>query len=252
MMDEGYIKYRCDWVEEDAIDPQSIDPQSIAELTAYRDALHRLGFIGEYPGGIGFGNVSRRDVLRRDVLRRDVGVVGGVVGSAHPTGFVITGTQTGNLFTLTAADYALVTDFDAAQNRLACKGLRQASSESLTHGVIYESHPGINAIIHVHSPQLWKQLLNQVPTTRADVPYGTPEMAAETQRLFQESPLLQQKIFVMAGHEDGIVTFGESLQMAYRVLINECLLMNFMTQLDSEAALQLPHQRASQTGGCLA
>ena len=61
-------------------------------------------------------------------------------------------------------------------------------------------------------------------------------MAAETQRLFKETPLLQQRIFVMAGHEDGIVTFGDTLQTAYRVLVQWGLMMNVV----AESALQLP------------
>lgn len=217
-MDEGYIKYRCEWIEEDAI-----APSSITELTRYRNALHKLAFIGEYPNGIGFGNISKR---RQNVVGED------------RREFVISGTQTGNLPTLTAADYSLVTDFDPVQNTLTCKGLRKASSESLTHGVIYDSALSISAIIHVHHPQLWKTLLNQVPTTNADVPYGTPEMAAETQRLFRESPLLQQRIFVMAGHEDGVVTFGENFSIAYRTLINWAVRLGIV----SESALQLPYK----------
>ncbi|KPQ36163.1 MAG: putative epimerase [Phormidesmis priestleyi Ana] len=228
-IDEGYIKYRCQWIKEDIV-----ATQSVAELTAYRNALYRLNFIGEYSNGIGFGNLSQRVPMPAYAP----------LSAAASPHFVITGTQTGHLPTLTAADYSLVTDFAPQQNALICKGLRKASSESLTHGVIYASQLGIHAIIHIHSPQLWKRLLNQVPTTRAEVPYGTPEMAAETQRLLQQSPLPQQKILAMAGHEDGIVAFGESLQMAYRVLINACLMTGFMTQSESADALQFPYQQA--------
>jgi L-ribulose-5-phosphate 4-epimerase len=249
MIDEGYIKYRCEWIEGDAI-----APSSILDLTAYRNALHHLNFIGEYPNGIGFGNLSQRTLP--PASPPSLALLSSPLLSSSflpapplsPSSFIITGTQTGHLPTLTAADYALVTAFNVAQNTLTCQGKRQASSESLTHGVIYASHPAINAIIHIHSPQLWQRLLNQVPTTRAEVPYGTPEMAAETQRLFKETPLLQQKIFVMAGHEDGVITFGENLQTAYRVLINWGLMTGFMSQPDSEFALQLPHQLASPTG----
>ena len=231
MMDEGYIKYRCEWIEEDAI-----APQSIIELTRYRDALHQLNFIGEYSNGIGFGNISQRSQLLE--AERSV-----TLNLSKNRQFIISGTQTGNLPTLTAADYSLVTDFDPEQNTLTCKGLRKASSESLTHCVIYESHPSISAIIHVHHPQLWNQLLHQVPTTKADVPYGTPEMAAETRRLFEESPLMQQRIFVMAGHEDGIVTFGKDFSLAYRALINWAVRLNVV----AESALLLPYQKNAQT-----
>ncbi len=215
MIDEGVIKYRCDWEKTAAV-----RPSEVAELTCYRDALHQLNLIAEYPDGVGFGNLSQRYES----------------SPGDPPQFIISGTQTGHLPTLTANDYALVTTFDLAQNTLACKGDRQASSESLTHGVIYTQNPTVQAILHVHHPQLWQQLLNQVPTTRAAIPYGTPEMAIETQRLFTETDLLRSKIFVMAGHEDGIVAFGETLQIAYRTLIN----WGVLTQLIPESALQLP------------
>ena len=216
MIDEGVIKYRCDWEKTAAV-----QPSEVIELTRYRDALHQLNLIAEYPDGIGFGNLSQRYEL-------------------NPGGqpqFIISGTQTGRLPTLNANDYALVTSFDLDQNTLTCKGDRKASSESLTHGVIYTQNPSIHAILHVHHPQLWQQLLNQVPTTRATIPYGTPEMATETQRLFTETDLLRSKVFVMAGHEDGIVAFGETLAIAYRILIN----WGITTQLIPESALQLPH-----------
>lgn len=225
-VDEGYIKYRCDWVRVEAI-----APTETTDLTGYRNALHQLNFIGEYPNGIGFGNISHRKHSSPD--------------SPQPNQFIISGTQTGKLPTLTPADYSLVTTFDPAQNTLTCQGLRQASSESLTHGVIYASHPAIGAIIHIHHAQLWQRLLHQVPTTRAEVPYGTPEMAAETQRLFRESPLLQQRVFAMAGHEDGVVTFGETLQTAYRVLINWALMTGVFSDQKSADALQLPHRQRS-------
>ncbi len=221
MIDEGYIKYRCEWVKADVVTGEVIAP-----ITPYRNALHQLNFIGEYPDGIGFGNISQR-------VDSDL--------AASPQ-FIVSGTQTGNLETLAAADYALVTAFDPQKNTLTCEGLRQASSESLTHGVIYQAHPGIRSIIHVHHRSLWQRLLHQVPTTRETVRYGTPEMAAETRWLFQESSLMQQRIFAMAGHEEGVVVFGESLQMAYRVLINWSVMTGVMSEAESGAALQKPYQ----------
>lgn len=228
MIDEGYIKYRCDWTKTDAI-----SPEASASLAPYRDALFQLNYIGQRPDGVGFGNLSQR--VTRPVIQP-------VIQPVNRTQFIISGAQTGHLPTLTAADYALVTDFSPTQNSLSCEGLRKASSESLTHGVIYTAHPAIGAVIHVHHAQLWKSLLHQVPTTCASVRYGTPEMAAETHRLFQESALMQQRIFAMAGHEDGVVTFGENLQMAYRVLINWSLMVGVMSQIESDAALQKPYQ----------
>ncbi|MGB3293741.1 MAG: class II aldolase/adducin family protein [Phormidesmis sp.] len=237
MIDEGYIKYRCEWIKKAAI-----APPMIAELSPYRDALHRLNLIGEYSNGIGFGNISQR-------LPQTAGGASLRQTGTPPPQFIVSGTRTGQLETLTAADYALVVDFDADQNRLTCEGLTQASSESLTHGVIYAHQLSVGAVIHVHDLRMWQQLINQVPTTAATIPYGTPEMAAETRRLFYESDLSRQKIFAMAGHEAGIVTFGDSLQTAYRVLIKWAAMTSIMTHPDSESALQLPYQLASPTVG---
>jgi hypothetical protein len=43
-------------------------------------------------------------------------------------------------------------------------------------------------------------------------------MAAEVVRLSAESSLPALKVFVMAGHEDGILSFGTSLAEAFEVL----------------------------------
>ncbi len=54
----------------------------------------------------------------------------------------------------------------------------------------------------------------KVPTSNPDVPYGTPQMAKEMFRLFDEENLGVEKILVMAGHEDGIIYFGKDLDEA--------------------------------------
>lgn len=221
MIDEGTIKYRCHW---EAVDV--IHPDEVGELTDYRNALHQLNLIGQYPNGIGFGNLSQRDPSddsddgASPIFSEKPTAVRPHLSDTGQHSFIITGTQTAHLTTLTAADYARVTAFNPSQNILTCQGLRKASSESLTHGVIYTQAPSINAIIHIHHLEMWQQLLHKIPTTRATIPYGTPEMAAETQRLFLETNLSNIKIFAMAGHEEGIVAFGETLGSAYRTLID--------------------------------
>ena len=56
------------------------------------------------------------------------------------------------------------------------------------------------------------------PATEPDVPYGTPEMAREVQRLFRETDVRNWKIFAMAGHRDGIVAFGHDFREALGAL----------------------------------
>ena len=193
-MDEGVIKYSYKWIQGEAVTLELIDP-----LMKVRDYLHHLGLIGVYDNGIGFGNISIR-----------------VVGSDR---FIVSGTQTGHLAQLTPEHYTIVTDFDIDKNCLTCCGPIQASSESLTHAAIYSYQPQVNAIIHVHNPEIWRQLLYKVPTTRSEIPYGTPQMAKEMFRLFDEENLGERKILVMAGHEDGFLTFGQNLNEAGSVLM---------------------------------
>ncbi|HEY9863184.1 MAG TPA: class II aldolase/adducin family protein [Candidatus Obscuribacterales bacterium] len=194
MIDEGVIKYSCEWVL-----GEKVDLELIQSLIRWRNYIHQLGLIGVYDNGIGFGNISIRI---SDTLQ-----------------FIISGSQTGHLPQLEPEHYTVVTDFNIEQNHLTCCGPIQASSESLTHAAIYSIQPQINAIIHVHHPQLWQHLLYQIPTTRQQVKYGTPAMAAEMFRLFAEENLSQQKILVMAGHEDGLLTFGKDLNEAGEILM---------------------------------
>jgi hypothetical protein len=68
---------------------------------------------------------------------------------------------------------------------------------------------------------LWRTGLDSFPTTSKAIGYGTPEMAYEIMRLFTVSDVRSKQIFVMAGHEAGIVTFGKNLENAFDVLMRE-------------------------------
>jgi ribulose-5-phosphate 4-epimerase/fuculose-1-phosphate aldolase len=112
-----------------------------------------------------------------------------------------------------------VVDCDFKKNWLRYEGTATPSSESLTHAAIYESNSMTSAVIHCHDSDLWARLLDRAPTTSKAVAYGTPEMASETRRLFEETDVQNRKILVMAGHEGGIVTFGKNLEQAFDVLM---------------------------------
>ncbi|MBV9384959.1 MAG: class II aldolase/adducin family protein, partial [Chroococcidiopsidaceae cyanobacterium CP_BM_ER_R8_30] len=133
--------------------------------------------------------------------------------------FLISGTQTGHLSCLTPSHYALVIDFDINKNSLTCKGPIKASSESLTHAAVYDASPAVNAVIHVHHFGLWRRLMNKVPTSPTDLPYGTPEIAKEIIRFFKEDNLIEEKILVMGGHKEGIIAIGRNLSEAGEVLL---------------------------------
>jgi len=157
-----------------------------------------MRLIGAYENGIGFGNISRRAES------------GGL--------FYISGSKTGNFTELDTRHYALVTDVSAAENRLSCTGPIIASSESMSHAVIYEECPDVNGVIHVHDLHLWQSLMHKVPTTDASAPYGSPEMVESIRWLLEATDLKACKIFVMEGHEEGIFTFGTDLAEAMAIL----------------------------------
>jgi L-ribulose-5-phosphate 4-epimerase len=193
MSETGYVKYRC---EHRILPPAEF--AGFEELNRVRGRLHRLGFIGRYSNGIGFGNISIR------------------AGASNH--FYISGTMTGGLPELTPTHYTKVVAWDFPRNWLQCEGPAQASSESMTHAAIYEQDAAAGAVLHVHAMELWKRLLDRVPTTRRDVEYGTPEMAVEIGRLFRESDVRERRILAMAGHEEGIFVFGPTLEEAFGVL----------------------------------
>ena len=63
--------------------------------------------------------------------------------------------------------------------------------------------------------------MNHVPTTSEDIPYGTPEMANEVKRLFNETDVGKEKIIVMGGHREGLISFGKNLEEAANILIDK-------------------------------
>jgi L-ribulose-5-phosphate 4-epimerase len=194
MDEKGYIKFQCNWIKTEPVDKKLTE-----ELSECRNILHKLGMIGIYSNGISFGNLSIR-------LTKNI--------------FLITGTATGHLADLSNNHYSKVTSYNLSKNSLTCEGPVKASSESLTHAAVYESNNFANAVIHVHNRILWKKLLNVLPSTLPDVEYGTTEMAKEVKRLFKQTDLSAKKLFVMTGHEEGIVSFGNNLQEACSTILN--------------------------------
>lgn len=194
MSETGSVKFKCEQV------PIGISRfAGFAELNKYRRKLLDLEMMGVDGNGIGFGNLSVRD-------------------GTSPR-FYITGAATAGIVELTPADYAKVVAYDFAKNWLRCEGSRVASSESLTHAAVYESDPTARAVIHCHDINLWAALLDKAPTTPERVEYGTAEMAYAVQRLFEITDVKTRKIFVMAAHDGGLVTFGKNLQDAFGILM---------------------------------
>jgi L-ribulose-5-phosphate 4-epimerase len=206
---EGIIKYQLDHTP--APPPAE---ETLVQIGAWRQVLVATKLLGQDPDrydGYGFGNISTRvPPFDAPVKRRS---------------FVITGTQTGAIPILSPEHFTIVTAYDPEANLLVSRGAVQPSSESLTHGSVYDQDGEIRWVMHVHSPEIWRQAeALGLPVTAPDVSYGSPEMAAEVERLFRETDVGARRIFAMGGHEDGIISFGKTAEDAARVLFEVLIL----------------------------
>jgi hypothetical protein len=179
-------------------------------LNTWRNRLWQRRLIGRQAGiygGLGYGNVSRR-----------------VEPPAAPSGqrgFIISGTQTGDLARLDVRHYCMVTGWNVQRNRIIARGPIRPSSEALTHAALYDQDGDIRVVFHVHSPAIW-QAADRLRLIRSDpaVAYGTPQMACEVAHLFLETDARQAGIFIMGGHADGVIAFGTDEQTTGTILLN--------------------------------
>ena len=194
MIEEGYVKFRAEWHEGPAL-------QGHDDLVAARNQLFQLGLIGEYAEArIGFGNVSKKLPLAQ--------------------GFLVSGTATGGIAEVGHQHFCIVEAYAIAENWVKCVGPVTASSESLTHAMLYACDAAIGAVLHIHHRAFWESLLHTVPTSLETVAYGTPAMALEMQRLMATTDLPTLKILAMGGHPEGIITTGRDVAEALAVLLD--------------------------------
>jgi len=200
---EGVIKYSLDFKGQ----ALNLPDKTLAALNICRTAMIQQALLGQDArryAGYGFGNISLRC-------------------TPSSSAFYISGTQTGHETKLSKTHLAYVTGIDIEQNTLIAQGETEPSSEGMTHGVLYRQSEQIQAVVHVHSPDIWQHAdaLN-LPSTPETIPYGTPEMARAVQqlcsRLMLHKPYLPI-VFVMKGHKDGVVAAGASLAQCTKILL---------------------------------
>jgi len=192
-MIDGIIKYDFHFTQSE---PLSVE--KFSEIESVRERLYTLNLIGVTKEGIGFGNISRR---------------------IDDNSFVITGTQTGHLAKLSGEHYSLVEEYNDKEFYLKSSGSIKPSSEALTHGTIYNLSSNIGAVIHIHSKEIWNFMLTHDYLKTKDVEYGSVEMIDEVNRIFSTIKPLSNPKFVMAGHEEGVMAFGEDLVGAEMALM---------------------------------
>ncbi len=172
---EGIIKFQLDFTK-----AEPLPADAFKELNIWRDQMFTVGLIGKDPDryeGFSYGNVSQRLSTGND-------------------GFIICGSQTGGIPLLNEQHYTTVDSCDFINNQVKTHGPINPSSESLTHGIIYQSDPSINFVLHVHSPEVW-QLRHQlgIPCISANADYGTQEMVQEVHRLLSNNTIKDGHIF---------------------------------------------------------
>jgi ribulose-5-phosphate 4-epimerase/fuculose-1-phosphate aldolase len=184
-MIDGVIKYTINHTTK-----TTSEFHNFKELEALRSRLFTLGLIG-VQDGIGYGNISSRE----------------------NNSFFITATQTGEMSNLTANYYTNIISYDFSNFSVTSQGEHQPSSEALSHAMIYEIHPEINSVIHVHSKALW-EFMKKDSSLYTEAEYGTVQMVEEIASLYRDKNPFDNSIFVMRGHEDGIIAFGKSVKEA--------------------------------------
>ena len=194
-MEDGVIKYKCNWNKS-----EGLKDHDYKEIEIARAAMIERKWIGhDLNFNVGYGNISQRINQKK---------------------FIISGTQTGHLKNLSFNEYSLVTDYNIDQNSLEFTGSIKASSESLTHAAIYHKSPQTNCIIHIHDNDFWQKLIHQnIGVTKKSIDYGTPEMAYDIFRLFDDNAFIKHPIITMQGHQGGIISFGKKFQETIQALI---------------------------------
>lgn len=196
MQYEGYVKYSANHTTA----PIEKVPQ-LNQLNEARTKLYKLGLIGIYPNGIGFGNVSVRLKPYSDE-------------------FIISGTATGGKAVLDIEkDYCLVTGINIEKNCVESCGLIQASSESMTHGAVYRVATVANCVIHIHSAPIFNGMIrDQYPCTPKEAAYGTPQIAHEIQECVRKIGGNEGQI-VLAGHDEGVIAYGSAIERTCELIV---------------------------------
>jgi hypothetical protein len=161
-------------------------PFPIEDLLGERELRHVKRLYGI--GGLSYGNLSQRKDERRFWMSAS-----GVDKSRLE--------QPGR-------DILLVSNYDQQHNRIVLSvppGIepRRVSVDAIEHWMIYQAHPGVGAILHVHA---WMQ---EIPATDVNYPCGTEELARSVAELLAAEPDPNEAVIGLRNH--GITVTGPSL-----------------------------------------
>ena len=162
-------------------------PFPVEELVSERDLRHIKRLYGI--GGLSYGNLS----ARKDEARFWMSASGVDKSKLETPG----------------RDILLVSGYDPEHLRIVLSvppGIepRRVSVDAIEHWKIYQEHPDVGAILHVHA---W---LEGIPATEVNFPCGTEELAANVAQLLAAEPDPAHATIGLRNH--GITATGQSLE----------------------------------------
>ena len=161
-------------------------PFPIEDLLNERELRHVKRLYGI--GGLSYGNLSQRKDERRFWMSAS-----GVDKSA---------------LEIPGRDILLVSNYDYENGRIVLSvppnlEPRRVSVDAIEHWMIYQAHPGVGAILHVHA---W---MKDIAATDVNYPCGTAELAGAVSDLMAAEPDPAHAVIGLRNH--GITATGESL-----------------------------------------
>ncbi len=161
-------------------------PFPIEELLDERDLRHVKRLYGI--GGLSYGNLSQRKDERRFWMS---------ASGVDKTMLEVPG-----------RDILLVSGYEPEHNRMILSvppGVepRRVSVDAIEHWMIYQAHPDVGAILHVHA---W---MRDIPATDVNYPCGTEELATSVAGLLDAEPDPAHAVIGLRNH--GITVTGETL-----------------------------------------
>ena len=163
------------------------NPFPIEDLLTERELRHVKRLYGI--GGLSYGNLSARKDERRFWMSAS-----GVDKSR---------------LEIPGRDILLVSDYDSQNGRMVLSvppnvEPRRVSVDAIEHWMIYQEHPNVGAIVHVHA---WVEGIN---ATDVNYPCGTEELARSVAELVRQAPDPDHAVVGLRNH--GITVTGPSLE----------------------------------------
>ena len=161
-------------------------PFPIEDLLSERELRHVKRLYGI--GGLSYGTLSQRKDDRRFWMSAS-------------------GVDKSHLET-PGRDILLVSNYDHDRGRIVLSVSphvepRRVSVDAIEHWMIYQAHPGVGAILHVHA---W---MEDIPATDVNYPCGTEELAVSVAELLAAEPNPNEAVIGLRNH--GITVTGPSL-----------------------------------------